>query len=246
MRLDNKVAIVTGSAQGLGKAMVLKLAKSGAKTVVTDINYEACLKVEKEIQEAGGEAFSVNCNVTNRQEVKNLIAETISKYGQIDVLVNNAGITKDAQITKMTDEEWDSVLETDLKSMFICIQEAIKEMIPRGGGKIINITSIAGEEGNFGQTNYSAAKAGVIGMTKTLSKELGKKGITVNAVAPGFILTEMTNSIPEKIKEQLIGRIPLKRGGKPEEVADTVLFLASDQASFITGHVLNVNGGMYV
>ncbi|KNZ40858.1 3-oxoacyl-ACP reductase FabG [Acetobacterium bakii] len=246
MRLDNKVAIVTGSAQGLGKAMVLKLAQSGAKTVVTDINYEACLKVEKEIHEAGGEAFSVNCNVTNRQEVKNLIAETIGKYGQIDVLVNNAGITKDAQITKMTDEEWDSVLETDLKSMFICIQEAINEMIPRGGGKIINITSIAGEEGNFGQTNYSAAKAGVIGMTKTLSKELGKKGITVNAVAPGFILTEMTNSIPEKIKEQLIGRIPLKRGGNPVEVADAVLFLASDQASFITGHVLNVNGGMYV
>lgn len=246
MRLDNKVAIVTGSAQGLGKAMVLKLAQSGAKTVVTDINYEACLKVEKEIQDAGGEAFSFNCNVTNRQEVKNLIAETIRKYGRIDVLVNNAGITKDAQITKMTDEQWDRVLETDLKSMFICIQEALIEMIPQGGGKIINITSIAGEEGNFGQTNYSAAKAGVIGMTKTLSKELGKRGITVNAVAPGFILTKMTNSIPEKIKEQLIGKIPLKRGGKPEEVADAVLFLASDQASFITGHVLNVNGGMYV
>jgi 3-oxoacyl-[acyl-carrier protein] reductase len=246
MRLDNKVAIVTGSAQGLGKAMVLKLAQSGAKIVVTDINYEACLKVEKEIKVAGGEAFSVNCNVTSRTEVKDLIAKTISRYGQIDILINNAGITKDAQITKMTDEQWDSVLETDLKSMFICIQEVLVEMIPHGSGKIINITSIAGEEGNFGQTNYSAAKAGVIGMTKTLSKELGKRGITVNAVAPGFILTEMTDSIPEKIKQQLIGRIPLKRGGKPEEVADAVLFLASDQASFITGHVLNVNGGMYV
>jgi len=147
---------------------------------------------------------------------------------------------------KMTDEQWDAVLNTNLKSMFICTQEVSNIMISQNYGRIINISSIAGEEGNFGQTNYSAAKAGVIGMTKTVSKELGKKGITVNAVAPGFIFTEMSNAIPEKVKEQLISRIPLRRAGLPEEVANAVLFLTSDEASFITGHTLNVNGGMYV
>ncbi|MBF7095621.1 3-oxoacyl-ACP reductase FabG [Alkalibacter mobilis] len=246
MSLKDKVVIVTGSAQGLGKAMILKLAQEGAKTVVTDINHEACDSVKNEIIQAGGIAISVKCNVTDRNEVRDLIDNTLDSFGKVDVFINNAGITRDAQITKMTDLEWDAVIETDLKSMFICIQEVVKHMIPRGYGKIVNITSVAGEEGNFGQANYSAAKAGVIGLTKTLSKELGKKGITVNAVAPGFILTEMTKRIPEKIKDQLIGRIPLKRGGLPEEVADAVVFLASDKSSFITGHTLNVNGGMYV
>ncbi|MPW24462.1 3-oxoacyl-ACP reductase FabG [Alkalibaculum sp. M08DMB] len=246
MRLKDKVAIVTGSAQGLGKAMILRLASEGAKVVVTDINYDSCLIVKKEIEQSGAEAIAIKCNVTNRDEVKSLLEQTTSKFGKIDIFVNNAGITQDAQITKMTDEQWDRVIDTDLKSMFICTQEVIKFMIPNNYGKIVNITSVAGQEGNFGQTNYSAAKSGVIGLTKTLSKELGKRGITVNAVAPGFILTEMTEAIPDKIKEQLIERIPLKRGGQPKEVADAVLFLVSNESSFITGHTLNVNGGMYV
>lgn len=246
MRLHGKVAIVTGSAQGLGKAMILRLAREGAKVVITDIDYELCIKLKKEVEQNCTEAIAIKCNVTVREEVKELIEKTVQAFGKVDIFVNNAGITKDAQITKMTDEQWDKVLNTDLKSMFICTQEVINYMIPNNYGKIVNITSIAGQEGNFGQTNYSAAKAGVIGMTKTLSKELGKRGITVNAVAPGFILTEMTDSIPDKIKEQLIGRIPLKRGGNPDEVADAVLFLVSDESSFITGHTLNVNGGMYV
>lgn len=246
MRLQNKVAIVTGSAQGLGKAMILKMVAEGAKVVVTDINYDACIAVKAEIEKVGGNAIAVKCDVTNRAEVRDLVAETLKNFGQIDILVNNAGITRDAQMVKMTDEQWDIVINTNLKSIFICTGEVTKHMSSQNYGRIINISSIAGEEGNFGQANYSAAKAGAIGITKTLSKELGKKGITVNAIAPGFILTEMSNSIPEKIKEQLIARIPLGRGGQPKEVADAVVFLASDESSFITGHTLNVNGGMYV
>lgn len=246
MRLKEKVAIVTGSAQGLGKAMVLRMAAEGANIVVCDINYERCAAVREEINKAGGTAIAVKCNVTDRTEVKRMVDETVLAFGKVDVLVNNAGITRDAQMIKMTDEQWDAVIDTNLKSMFICTQEVSKHMISQNYGKIINISSIAGEEGNFGQINYSAAKAGVIGLTKTLSKELGKKGINVNAIAPGFILTEMAAAIPEKIKEQLVSRIPLGRGGQPEEVANAVLFLASDESSFINGHTLNVNGGMYV
>jgi len=246
MRLQNKVAVVTGSARGLGKAMVVRMAAEGAKVVVTDINYEACLAVKDAIEGAGGSAMAVRCDVTKRDEVAALMQETLQKYGKIDILVNNAGITRDAQMIKMTDAQWDAVMDTNLKSMFLCSQAASQPMIQQGYGRIINISSIAAEEGNFGQTNYSAAKAGAIGMTRTLSKELGKKGITVNAVAPGFILTEMSEAIPEKVKEQLIARIPAGRAGRPDEVASAVLFLASEEAAFINGHVLNVNGGMYV
>lgn len=246
MRLQDKVAVVTGSARGLGKAMVLKMIAEGAKIVITDINYEACLAVKAEIENAGGTAIAVKCDVTKREEVAALVQQTLQSFGKLDILVNNAGITRDAQMIKMTDANWDAVMDTNLKSMFLCCQAASQPMIGQGYGRIINISSIAGEEGNFGQANYSAAKAGAIGFTKTLSKELGRKGITVNAVAPGFILTEMSNAIPEKVKEQLIARIPLARAGHPDEVASAVLFLASDEAAFISGHVLNVNGGMYV
>jgi 3-oxoacyl-(acyl-carrier-protein) reductase len=246
MRLRDKVAVVTGSARGLGKAMVLKMITEGAKIVVTDINYEACLAVKGEIESAGGTAIAVKCDVTKREEVAALVQETLQSFGKLDILVNNAGITRDAQMMKMSDANWDAVMDTNLKSMFLCCQAASQPMIQQGYGRIINISSIAGEEGNFGQANYSAAKAGAIGFTKTLSKELGRKGITVNAIAPGFILTEMSDAIPEKVKEQLIARIPLARAGHPDEVASAVLFLASDEAAFISGHVLNVNGGMYV
>lgn len=246
MRLQDKVAIVTGSARGLGKAMVLRMAAEGAKVVITDINLEACQGVKAEIEQMGGTALAIKCDVTKREEVEALVEETVNKLGKVDILVNNAGITRDAQLIKMSDEQWDMVLNTNLKSMFLCSQTASKVMIQAGQGRIINISSVAGEEGNFGQVNYSAAKAGAIGMTKTMSKELGRKGITVNAIAPGLILTEMSDLIPEKVKEQLIARIPVGRGGQPVEVANAVLFLASDEAAFITGQVLNVNGGMYV
>ncbi len=246
MRLQDKVAIVTGSARGLGKAMVLKMVAEGAKVVVTDINREACQTVKAEIEAAGGTALAVKCDVTNREEVTALVEETVKVFGKVDILVNNAGITRDAQMVKMTDDNWDAVMNTNLKSMFICSQVASQPMIKQGYGRIINISSIAGQEGNFGQANYSAAKAGAIGLTKTLSKELGRKGITVNVVSPGFIMSEMSAAIPEKIKEQLIARIPLNRAGQPEEIASAVAYLASDEAAFITGQVLSVNGGMYV
>ncbi|HHX74751.1 MAG TPA: 3-oxoacyl-ACP reductase FabG [Firmicutes bacterium] len=246
MQLTGKVAIITGSARGLGKAMALKLASAGAKVAVCDLNYEGCVAVKEEIEAAGGTALAVRCDVSKREDVVSLVEQTVDAFGQIDILVNNAGITRDAQIIKMTDEQWDEVLNINLKSMFICTQEVIKHMIPRNYGRIVNITSVSGLEGNFGQANYSAAKAGIIGLTKTLSKELGRKGITVNAVAPGFMQTEMTDTIPEKIKEQLLTRIPLRRAGDPVEVAEAVLFLASDASSYITGHTLNVNGGLYV
>lgn len=246
MRLQGKVAIVTGSARGLGKAMALKMAQEGAKVVVCDLNYEGCLAVKEEIEQAGGEALAVRCDVTKREEVAALVAETMDKFSQIDILVNNAGITRDAQIIKMTDQQWDEVLNTNLKSMFICIQEVIKVMIPRNYGRIVNITSVAALEGNFGQANYAAAKAGIIGLTKTLGRELGRKGITVNAVAPGFMDTEMTKTIPPHIQEQLLARIPLRRAGHPEEVAEAIAFLASDAASYITGQTLSVNGGLYM
>ena len=220
MRLQDKVAIVTGSARGLGKAMVIKMVAEGA--------------------------LAVKCDVTNREEVTALVEETVKVFGKVDILVNNAGITRDAQMVKMTDDNWDAVMNTNLKSMFICSQVASQPMIKQGYGRIINISSIAGQEGNFGQANYSAAKAGAIGLTKTLSKELGRKGITVNVVSPGFIMSEMSAAIPEKIKEQLIARIPLNRAGQPEEIASAVAYLASDEAAFITGQVLSVNGGMYV
>lgn len=246
MRLQDKVAIVTGSARGLGKAMVLKMVAEGAKVVVTDINREACQTVKAEIEAAGGTALAVKCDVTNREEVTALVEETVKVFGKVDILVNNAGITRDAQMVKMTDDNWDAVMNTNLKSMFICSQVASQPMIKQGYGRIINISSIAGQEGNFGQANYSAAKAGAIGLTKTLSKELGRKGITVNVVSPGFIMSEMSAAIPEKIKEQLIARIPLNRAGQPEEIASAVAYLASDEAAFISGQVLSVNGGMYV
>ena len=246
MRLQDKVAIVTGSARGLGKAMVFKMVAEGAQVVVTDINFDACQAVKAEIEAVGGTALAVRCDVTNREEVTALVAETVKAFGKLDILVNNAGITRDAQMVKMTDDNWDAVMNTNLKSMFICSQIASQPMIQQGYGRIINISSIAGQEGNFGQANYSAAKAGAIGFTKTLSKELGRKGITVNVVAPGFIMSEMSADIPEKIKEQLIARIPLNRAGQPEEIASAVAFLASDEAAFISGQVLSVNGGMYV
>lgn len=243
MRLNDKVAIVTGSARGLGKAMVLEMVAEGAKVVVTDINYDNCVLVKEEIEKMGGNAIAVKCDVTNRAEVVALVEETVKAFGKVDILVNNAGITRDAGFAKMTDDQWDAVMNTNLKSMFICSQEVAKYFTQQNYGKIVNVSSIAGVIGNFGQTNYSAAKAGVIGMTKTLAKELGRKNINVNSIAPGFMLTEMAAAIPENIQKTMIAQIPLARGGDPKEVAKTVVFLSSDDASYISGQTINVNGG---
>jgi len=246
MRLENKVAIVTGSARGLGEAIVVRLAKEGAKVVVTDIDQEGCERVAMKIKERGGQALPKVCDVTDRVSVQALAAATAEHFGKIDILVNNAGITKDASLKKMTDEQWDAVINVNLKSVFICTQEISKFMIEQNYGRVISMSSLAGVMGNFGQTNYSASKAGIIGMTKTWARELGKNQVTANVIAPGFMNTEMTKTIPQKIVDQMLTAIPVGRMGEPEEIAAAVVYLASDEAGFVNGITLNINGGMYV
>lgn len=245
MMFNSRVAVVTGSTQGIGLAIAKRLAKEGVKVVVTARNIEKVNEVVSEIKSDGGEAIGFKCDVTNREEVKALGEKVSEKYGSIDILVNNAGITRDVSFKKMTDEQWDEVLTGDLKSVFIVTQELSKYMELNKYGRIINLSSVVGLSGNFGQSNYSAAKAGIIGLTKTLSMELGKKGITVNAIAPGFIETAMTQEIPEKIRTEIIASIPVGRPGKPEDIAAAVAFLASEEAGFISGVTLSVNGAMY-
>ncbi len=245
MIFNSRVAVVTGSTQGIGLAIAKRLAKEGVKVVVTSRNIDKVNEAVDEIINDGGEAFGIKCNVTNREEVKALGEKVIEKYGSIDILVNNAGITKDSSFKRMTDEQWDVVLDSDLKSVFIVTQELSKYMELNKYGRIINLSSVVGLSGNFGQANYSAAKAGIIGLTKTLSVELGKKGITVNAIAPGFIETAMTQEIPEKIRTEIIASIPVGRAGEPEDIASATAFLASEEAGFISGVTLSINGAMY-
>ena len=242
---DGKVAIVTGSARGLGKAMVLRLAHDGAKVVVSATTQAGVDKVVDEIKAFGGTAIGVPVNLSQREDAARLVDETIKAYGKVDILVNNAGITRDASFMKMTDENWDAVINTDLKSVYMVTQEAAKYMREARYGHVVNITSMSGQMGNFGQVNYSSAKAGIIGLTKTLAVELGKRNINVNAVSPGLIDSDMTRAMPEEAWKANIEAIPLSRAGKPEEVAALVSFLASDEAGFINGAVININGGMY-
>lgn len=246
MIFSNRVAVVTGSAKGLGAAMVQRFAQEGVKVVVVDFDFEKVNEVVEQIISNGGEAIGFKCDVTNREEVKVLGEKVIENYGRLDILVNNAGITRDSSFKKMTDEQWDAVLNVDLKSIFIVTQELYKYMEANNYGRIINISSVIGLSGNFGQSNYSAAKAGVIGLTKTLAIEFGKKGITVNAVAPGFINTDMTKVMPEQAKDKMIASIPVGRAGEPNDIASAVAFLASDETGFISGVTLSVNGAMYV
>ncbi|MBW4533091.1 MAG: 3-oxoacyl-[acyl-carrier-protein] reductase [Pleurocapsa minor HA4230-MV1] len=241
--LKDKVAIVTGASRGIGKAAALALVTQGAKVV---INYarssEAAEATVKEITDAGGEALAVQADVSQSAEVDNLIKTTLDKFGRIDVLVNNAGITKDTLLLRMKPEQWQAVIDLNLTGVFLCTKAVSKTMLKQRSGRIINIASVAGQMGNPGQANYSAAKAGVIGFTKTVAKELANRGITVNAVAPGFIETDMTHDLKS---DDIIQFIPLGRYGKPEEVAGTIRFLASDPAAaYITGQVFNVDGGM--
>jgi len=243
--LKDKVAVVTGAARGIGKEIAIDLAKNGAKIVVSDILIEMAEETASEIKkEYGVDTLAVKTDVSSMSDTEELIKTTMSTFGSVDILVNNAGVTRDNLIMRMTEEEWDFVININLKGVFNCIKSVTRTMMKQRAGKIINITSVVGQMGNAGQINYSASKAGVIGMTKTTAKELSSRGINVNAVAPGFIQTEMTDRLPESAKDGLKQMIPLKKLGNPEDIAKAVSFLASDDSSYITGQVLNVDGGM--
>ena len=246
MRLENKVAIITGAGSGIGKETALLFAEKGAKVVVADVNEKGGEETVAEIKKNGGEAFFFKLDVTNREQSKQMTKEILEKYGRIDVLINNAGIVQDAFLSKMTEEQWDKVINVNLKGVFNCTQAVVEVMMNQGNGAIINTSSIVGLNGNVGQANYAATKAGLIGMTKTLAKELGKKGIRVNAVAPGFITTPMTSNVPEKILEMMKEKTPLRRLGVAKDVAYAYLYLASDEANFINGAVLCVDGGLVI
>ncbi|RSL33558.1 3-oxoacyl-ACP reductase FabG [Salibacterium salarium] len=241
--LQNKIAIVTGAAQGLGQGIAEKLASLNAHVVVSDVNQEKAEQAVSTIIEKGGSAEAIACNVANKEEADNLIKKTVEQHGSLDILVNNAGINKDGMLHKMSDEDWQSVIDVNLTGVFNTMQPASHYMRGAGSGSIINISS-ASWLGNVGQANYSAAKAGVVGITKTASRELGKKNVTVNAICPGFIETDMTRAVPEKVWDTMIDKIPMGKAGKPEDVANCIAFLSSDQANYITGEVINVGGGM--
>lgn len=244
MRLLDKVAIITGAGRGIGEATAKKFAQEGAKVVVADISEEDVERTVNEIIAMGGEATGVIVDVTSGESVNKMVDGTVEKYGKLDVLVNNAGITMDATLLKMTEDQWDKVIDVNLKGVYICGQAAAKVMVEQGSGVILNASSVVGVYGNFGQTNYAATKWGVIGMTKTWAKELGKKGVRSNAVAPGFILTPMVKKMPENVLDMMKEKAPLKKLGEPEDIANAYAFLASDEAKFITGAVLEVTGGV--
>ena len=244
MQFKDQVVIVTGSSRGIGKGIALAFARQGAAVVVSGRNKENLKNVVDSVKEAGGRVLAVEADVANSADAKNLIEKTLEEFGQIDVLVNNAGITRDNLLLRLSDEDWDSVLDTNLKGAFNCIKASTKAMMKKRSGVIINITSVVGQTGNAGQVNYSASKAGMIGLTKSVAKELASRNIRVNAVAPGFIETDMTSELPEKAREELISSIPLAHLGNVENVADLVLFLSSPKAAYITGQVVNVDGGM--
>ncbi len=246
MRLDGKVCIITGAASGIGKAASLLFAKEGAIVCACDVSQQALDSLVQEAAGLSGKIDTYVLDVTKREQVFKVVDEIANKYGKIDVLVNNAGITRDALLLKMTEEEWDAVINVNLKGVFNMTQAVAPHMVKAQKGSIINTSSVVGIYGNIGQTNYAATKAGVIGMTKTWAKELARKGaqIRVNAVAPGFIKTPMTDKVPEKLVEAVVTRTPLARMGTPEEVANVYLFLASDESSFVTGQVIGVDGGL--
>lgn len=245
MLLDGKCALVTGASRGIGRAIAVKLASEGAKVALNYAgNAAAAEEVKKEIEAAGGQAITVQADVSDPTSVEAMIQTVVDAFGQIDILVNNAGITRDGLLLRMKDEDFDAVINTNLKGIFYTTKLVSKLMMKKRFGRIVNMASVVGLTGNAGQTNYAAAKAGVIGFSKSAAKELAARGITVNMVAPGFIETDMTAVIPEKAKEAMMGGIPLGRAGKPEDVANAVLFLVSDQAAYITGQVLKVDGGM--
>ncbi|MBS3786770.1 3-oxoacyl-ACP reductase FabG [Candidatus Bipolaricaulota bacterium] len=246
MKLDGKVSMITGGANGIGRLVSETFVQEGARVAICDLDDEEGKKVEKDLAEAEGEAEFFELDISDRQRVDKTVEEIENHFGPIEVLINNAGITQDAKLLDMTEEQWDQVIDVNLKGAFNCTQAVAPGMVERENGKIINASSIVGLYGNYGQTNYAASKAGLIAMTKVWARELGPKNVNVNAVAPGFIQTSMAEGVPEKVIKNIEDRTPLGRLGKPEEVAKTYLFLASDDASYINGSVFNVDGGLVI
>ena len=244
MELADKIAVVTGSARGIGKTIAHVLAEAGAHIVISDLNVEAGKETVDEIKATGREAIWVEADVSKSDQANQLIDQTLEKFGRLDILVNNADITRDNLLMRMSEDEWDSVIAVNLKGSYNCIRAATKIFMKQRSGRIVNIASVVGQMGNAGQANYASSKAGVIGLTKSVAKELASRNILVNAVAPGFIETAMTEKLPEKARETLIQLIPLAKLGQPEDVARVVLFLCSNRSSYITGQVINVDGGM--
>jgi 3-oxoacyl-[acyl-carrier protein] reductase len=242
--MEKKVAIITGSGRGIGKAIALKLAQENMNIVICDVDETAIAETVKEIEGTGVQAIGIKVDVTNSDDVARLFDETIKKFQRVDVLVNNAGITRDNLLIRMQESEWDAVIAVNLKGTFNCLKAAAKIMMKQRSGKIVNISSVVGVMGNIGQANYSASKGAVISLTKSAAKELAPRNITVNAVAPGYIETEMTKNLPDNVKEMFLNLVPLKRPGSPEDVANVVSFLVSHQADYITGQVIHVDGGM--
>lgn len=243
-KLKGKVAFVTGAAQGIGKSISFALAREGADIVVSDINLDLASQTAKEIEALGVRAMALKSNVSDYADVEAGVASAVSQMGKIDILVNNAGITKDGLLMRMKKEDWDAVINVNLTGVFICTKIISTLMMKQRSGKIINIASIVGEMGNFGQANYAASKGGVIAFTKTVAREFASRGVSANAVAPGFIRTAMTDKLTEDVKNAMIAQIPLQRMGTPEDIANAVLFLSSPESDYITGQVINVNGGM--
>ncbi|MBP8974040.1 MAG: 3-oxoacyl-ACP reductase FabG [Anaerolineae bacterium] len=245
-RLAGRVALITGAGQGIGRAIALRFASEGAKVVALDVVPDGINAVVSEIKAAGGEALAVICDVTQREQVAAAVGAALDAFGQLDILCNNAGITRDARLVKMTEEQFDQVIAVNLKGVFNMTQAVAPHMVERGYGRIITTSSVVGLYGNFGQTNYVASKAGVIGMTRVWARELGPKGITANAVAPGFIATGMVKTMPQDVLDKFISMTPARRLGEPEDIASAFLFLASDEASFVNGAVLSVDGGLVI
>lgn len=252
MATESNVALVTGASRGLGRAIALRLAADGCDVALNYVSQEGrdnaaeAAEVAQEVEALGRRAMVVEASVTEPEAVAGMVARVIDRLGRIDILVNNAGITRDRTLRKLELEDWNAVLAVNLTGAFNCAKAVLEHMLERGGGRIISLSSVVGLEGNFGQSNYAASKAGLMGFSKSLAREVARKGITVNCVAPGFIDTEMTQVIPEDVKTQILAGIPIGKMGKPEDVAAAVAFLASEEANYITGHVLSVNGGMYM
>ncbi|MFC7784403.1 3-oxoacyl-[acyl-carrier-protein] reductase [Rossellomorea sp. GCM10028870] len=245
MNLEGKVALVTGASRGIGREIALELAREGCNVAVNYSGSEAkANEVVDEIKGLGREAIAVQCNVSDSDAVQAMVKETISQFGSVDILVNNAGITKDNLLMRMKEAEWDDVININLKGVFLCTKAVTRQMMKQRSGRIINISSIVGVSGNPGQANYVAAKSGVIGLTKTTAKELAPRGITVNAIAPGFISTDMTDQLPEDVRNEMLRQIPLSRFGDPKDIAKVVTFVASDSAAYMTGQTLHIDGGM--
>jgi 3-oxoacyl-[acyl-carrier protein] reductase len=245
-QMNNRIAFITGASRGIGRACAKSLSQAGARVVLAARSVSNLNELAREIRDAGRQAFVVEIDLSSEQSIREAFTRTTKEIGAPEILVNNAGITKDGLALRMKRADWDLVLNTNLTGSFLCIQQVLHPMMRARWGRIVNISSVVGEMGNAGQVNYAASKAGLLGMTKTLAQEMGSRGITVNAVAPGFVETDMTGVLPADVKEKLLAAIPLGRMGSPEDVAAAVTFLASDAAAYITGHVLDVNGGMYM